>query len=209
MLFKRFRFFALAGLIVFGLITYVLSREKTSIAPPTIYKKVTPAPAPQPLQTQPVVEEPPKTQEGSHNASDADSSRETSENYDWQNESGGSSQPKADPWKNIAVQEEGSETNGTYPPPNWHQTQDPVLRAEYYGAQMLKQFGDIPEVHTVSEWELKKAMRITPTHDELINYLEALYHLFPREATRRSLENHRELRAKGIEVKMVPEGDTQ
>ena len=131
------------------------------------------------------------------------------EKYDWRDDSTFEALPPTkDPWENIHPKAELTDAAAdTYPPRNWFKTEDPVLRAEYYGAQMLKQFGDTPEVRTVSDWELKKAMGVTPTHDELITYLEALYHVFPREKTLNTLNYHRELRAKGVEVRMVSEGD--
>ena len=88
-------------------------------------------------------------------------------------------------------------------PRHWLHTEDRVLHAEYYRAQLLKQFGDIPQVHTVATWELKHAIgaamdipwfRAKP--GEHIAYLEALYHLFPSEANRQALENARKDAAK-------------
>ena len=83
-------------------------------------------------------------------------------------------------------------------PPHWLHTADRVLRAEYHRAQLIKQFGDIPEVHTVANWELKHAIGsamgtpwFTLKLGEHIAYLEALYHLFPSETHRQTLENAR------------------
>ena len=42
-------------------------------------------------------------------------------------------------------------------PTNWSQTEDRELRAKYYHAQLLKQFGNIPAVHIVAARERKKA----------------------------------------------------
>ena len=41
-------------------------------------------------------------------------------------------------------------------PTNWSQTEDSELRAKYYHAQLLKQFGNIPAVHIVAARERKK-----------------------------------------------------
>lgn len=83
-------------------------------------------------------------------------------------------------------------------PPHWIHTEDRVLRAEYYRAQLIKQFGNIPQVHTVANFELKDAIAstmeipwFTLKPGERIAYLEALYHLFPTENNRRTLENAR------------------
>lgn len=83
-------------------------------------------------------------------------------------------------------------------PRHWLHTEDRVLHAEYYRAQLLKQFGDIPQVHTFANWELKDAIAsameipwFTLKPGERIAYLEALYHLWPTENNRRTLENAR------------------
>ena len=83
-------------------------------------------------------------------------------------------------------------------PPHWIHTADPVLRAEYHRAQIVKQFGDIPQVHTIANWELKRAIAstmeipwFTLKSGKYIAYLEALYHLWPTETNRRTLENAR------------------
>ena len=83
-------------------------------------------------------------------------------------------------------------------PRHWLHTEDRVLHAEYYRAQLLKQFGDIPQVHTVANRQLKDAIAsameipwFTLKPGERIAYLEALYHLWPTENNRRTLENAR------------------
>lgn len=214
--FKRIWFLALAGLIILSLATHVFLRKRTQGAPITIYKTVTPVPKSRPLQTDTAATQSLILHDYNHNHPHDPSFHDQAtvpparqDNYDWQDDSTFDTLlPTNDPWK-YTYPERGptDATDDTYPPWNWYKTEDPVLRAEYYGAQMLKQFGDIPEVHTVSDWELKKAIGIIPTHEELIIYLEALYHLFPREGTLHTLNYHRELRSKGVQVKMIPEGD--
>ena len=83
-------------------------------------------------------------------------------------------------------------------PRHWIHTEDRILHAEYYRAQLVKQFGDIPEVHTVATQELKHAIGAAigipwfkAKPGEHIAYLEALYHLFPTESHRQTLENAR------------------
>ena len=211
--FRRIWFFALAGLIVFGIGIHVFLRERTPTEPIQIYKATQPTPKQRPLQTDTAATQPSITYDhghdhphdhGSHDHTAVPTTKR--EKYDWRDNSNLEKPPTNDPWKNIHPKEELTDAaDDTYPPRNWYKTEDPVLRAEYYGAQMLKQFGDTPEVRTVSDWELKKAMGITPIHEELITYLEALYHLFPRERTLNTLKHHRDLRAKGVEVRMIPE----
>ena len=43
-------------------------------------------------------------------------------------------------------------------PTNWEQTKDVELRAKYYHAHLLKQFGNIPAVHIVAARERRKAI---------------------------------------------------
>ena len=214
--FRKICFFAPIGLIVFGISTHIFLRSRAPTEPIKIYKATQPTPKLRPLQTDtaatqsttpPEHSHDPPQEQGSHDH--ATVSTEKSEKYDWRDDPAfDDTLVKNDPWKQTYLEHTATEdTDDTYPPKEWYKTEDLVLRAEYYGAQMLKQFGETPEVRTVSDWEVKKAMEITPTHDELITYLEALYHLFPREATLQALNYHRELRAKGVEIKMIPEGN--
>ena len=77
-------------------------------------------------------------------------------------------------------------------PLEWWTTEDLVLRVEYYRAQLIKQFGDIPQVHTVADHELKVAMGIPWVPREVfIAFLEAQYHLWPHPTTLQALENAR------------------
>ena len=215
--FKKIWFLALAGLlIVFGICTYIFLRGRTPTEPVQIYKTTQPSPKPEPSGTNTATKQPPITHDHSHDHPHDHGSHDHTavptpkpDKYDWKDDNTVEAPPPTnDPWKHTHPKTELTQAaNDTYPPQNWYKTEDPVLRAEYYGAQMLKQFGDIPEVHTVSDWELKKAIGITPTHEELITYLEALYHLFPREGTLQTLNYHRKLRAKGVKVKMIHEGN--
>ncbi len=217
-LLKKMRFFLLVGLIIFGFVIHVALREKSPDVPTKVYKTGTPVSKPRLLQTDMTLTHRPIPHDHTHDslqdlghhdhATEETGNRNT---YDWRDDTMFDvSQQKGDPWKKGENRDAGTpehEAAGIYPPPNWHKTEDPILRAEYYRAQMIKQFGDTPVVQTVSDWELKQAMRSPVTHDEYIHYLEALYHLFPREETLETLNYHRELRAKGVKVKMVPEGD--
>ncbi len=87
-------------------------------------------------------------------------------------------------------------------PHHWVHTEDAVLRAEYYRAQLRKQFGNMPQVQIVANWELKQAIASTMEMPwfqikagEHIAYLEALYHLWPTETHRRALEDARKIEA--------------
>lgn len=65
------------------------------------------------------------------------------------------------------------------PPPDWYKTEDPELENKYYFAQLLKQFGDIPELRYIIAFLRKPGKSIT--RDQAIAYSEAQYRLFPNE----------------------------
>ena len=61
-------------------------------------------------------------------------------------------------------------------------TEDDVVQTEYYRAQLIKRFGDIPEVHTFADNILKSALGIYPTDAERKAFEKAYATLFPEEA---------------------------
>ena len=72
-------------------------------------------------------------------------------------------------------------------PPNWFKMDiDPKSRAKYTHAQLLKQFGDIPQVRYIIEFGRNPGFDIS--HKMSVAYFEAHYHLFPNENNRRALE---------------------
>ena len=87
--------------------------------------------------------------------------------------------------KPIAVSGEDSDV---YPPPDWPLTKDPELRAECFHAQLIDQFGDIPQVHTVAAYQRKRELQIPVTIDDYTDFLEAQYHLWENKRTLRVLE---------------------
>jgi RNA polymerase sigma factor (sigma-70 family) len=123
---------------------------------------------------------------------------------DWRDESPYDAQrPKTDPWKKLDVQHTETEASTgsskdseVYPPPNWHLTKDPALRAEYFHAQLINQFGDIPEVHTLAAYQRKQELGIPVTIDEYIESLEARYHLWRNKSILRALESLRKEKRK-------------
>ena len=128
----------------------------------------------------------------------------SSDAYDWRDDRASDApRPKTDPWKNLDVQQadteestNSSEDSEVYPPPNWHLTKDPALRAEYFHAQLINQFGDIPEVHTVAAYQRKKEPGLPVTIDEYIASLKASYYLWPNKSILRALERLRKEREK-------------
>lgn len=72
------------------------------------------------------------------------------------------------------------------PPPDWARIEDPELYNQYYFAQLLKQFGDIPEVRYVIAFLRKPGKNVT--REQAIAYSEAVYRLFPNEQNLKALE---------------------
>ena len=89
-------------------------------------------------------------------------------------------------------------------PINWEQTKDPELRAKYYHAHLLQQFGNIPAVHIVAEHERRKAKTsgayVTYTLDEMIDFDKAQYVLWPTKLNGDKLE-------RSLKIKMRRETD--
>ena len=77
-------------------------------------------------------------------------------------------------------------------PTNWGETKDRELRAKYYHANLLKQFGNIPAVHIVADRERRKAKAsggyVSYTLDEAINFEKARYALWPNKSNREKLD---------------------
>ena len=77
-------------------------------------------------------------------------------------------------------------------PANWDQTKDPELRAKYYHADLLQQFGNIPAVHIVAEHERRKAKAsgdyVTYTSEETIDFAKAKHLLWPNKSNQDFLE---------------------
>ena len=65
--------------------------------------------------------------------------------------------------------------------------------------QLLKQFGDIPEVHTLMDYNRKWDNNASMTLDEEIEGLTASMKIFPSESTRKTIAYYKWLRSKGIE----------
>ena len=91
-------------------------------------------------------------------------------------------------------------------PTNWEQTKDGELRAKYYHAHLLKQFGNIPAVHIVAARERERILTgvmVFATTDELVDFEKAQYILWPTEHNRDRLE--RSLKRKMMEETDDPE----
>ena len=103
----------------------------------------------------------------------------------------------------ITPEETTDAVEDTYPPRDWHKTEDPELYAEYFRAVLIKKFGDIPPVHIVVEDARKMMLGLPQTYDEFIATLEATYQLWPNEANRRALEHFRKRKAEGVQINII------
>ena len=56
---------------------------------------------------------------------------------------------------------------------------DIIVHSEHYRAALIKRFGDIPQVHTLADYPLKKALGIFSTDTELNAVVKAHAFLFP------------------------------
>lgn len=86
------------------------------------------------------------------------------------------------------------------PPPDWPKTEDPELHQKYHFAQLLKQFGDIPEVRYIIAYRRKPKNNITL--EQALAYSEAMYRLFPNE---KNLKAMRDIRAVSTEGYLPPQ----
>ncbi|MDE0086658.1 MAG: hypothetical protein OXU23_13145 [Candidatus Poribacteria bacterium] len=76
-------------------------------------------------------------------------------------------------------------------PPDWAWIDiDEKTRDKYYYAQLLKQFGDIPEVRYLIAYDLHPGDK---TREQLIAKIEARYRLFPSEDNLKALNQTRNL----------------
>ena len=100
--------------------------------------------------------------------------------FDWRNDDQyPDSQVIRDPWR-LKETDTALITN--------HEEMTPDELSEALHALRIKQFGDIPEVHTFTEIERKFLKRIPTTVDEDIAYFEAAFHLYPSQEIEHSLK---------------------
>ena len=170
--------------------------------PVVIYKATEPAPR----KTQKNVDKP-ANHTHSHNTTTHTHTPEappSEDSYDWRGDDGFDSlRPKTDPWKQIYVSDDSAAAptdDETDPPPHLESIEDPKLRAKYLYDILLNQFGDIPEVHTIGEYEHNAARGIPLTLDEYIAFLEAHMSLWPNNTTLSTLEEMRRVKADGVQV---------
>lgn len=182
-----------------GSIAFFL-KSKTEIQEPVKIYKVVP-PTAKPISTKEKADLSSKyDHEGGHSYDHTHSNTshshavetDTSEDgYDWRDDrTFDSTFSESDPWKQTYP--EGKSTDNAhdpYPPRDWYKTEDPVLYIEYLQAQLIKQFGDIPEVHTFVAFQERRKFGIPiKDADEYLGFLKAQYSLWPKEVTLETLE---------------------
>jgi hypothetical protein len=209
-------YWILAALVVIGIGSFQILRPKEPLETIKIYKTVTPAPKPSPVQTNADATASPAVHGHNHDYphphGTASHSHDielttTSSAYDWRDDSG-FDLPFAqnDPWAGIYPGGEPTDdADDTYPPRDWHKTEDPALWIEYLQAQLIKQFGDIPEVHTFVVFREKGKLGIPiKDADEYLTFLRAQYTLWPMEETLKTLENLENRMAEGVNIVFGP-----
>lgn len=84
------------------------------------------------------------------------------------------------------------------------ETDDPELFARLYRERLIKQHGDIPEVHIVVAYELTlRTPNTIATEDEIIAAYEAKYVLWPNETVLRKLQKYRKAKAEGTPFHLI------
>ena len=86
------------------------------------------------------------------------------------------------------------------------ETDDPELFARLYRERLIKQHGDIPEVHMVVAGEKKRmfeGFRFPGDEDEYLAFYEARYVLWPNVTVLRQLEKVREAKAEGLPFHLI------
>ena len=69
-------------------------------------------------------------------------------------------------------------------------TEDFVVQAEYYRAQLIRRFGDVPQVHTVADFDLRNALGIISTEAEVNAFEKAQAFLFPNQPLNGKIPTH-------------------
>ena len=98
------------------------------------------------------------------------------------------------PPTSYLIGEHSEKPDEVYIPEKWYKTRDPLERNDYFRAVLIKQFGDIPEVHTIADYQQKQIQGIPVTLDERIAYREAQVRLWPNERNQEALKDHKKFR---------------
>lgn len=204
-LLKKYKIVVIVGITVLTVGAFISLHDNTP-PEPVIRYQTTPAP------TKNQTTDHSHDHSHSHDMAPHSHIQRTTQNsaYDWQDDNTfDASHLKADPWKQTYPNKEEVTTASesaegeTYPPVDWDLTEDPKLRAEYLYAALLNQFGDIPEVHTIGDYEIKAAKGLPATYDEYTTYLEAHLSLWPSKVTQQTLERVEKAKAEGVHIVFI------
>lgn len=92
-----------------------------------------------------------------------------------------------------------------YIPDKWYKTRDPLLRNNYFRTVLINQFGDMPEVHTIAEYQQKRIQGLHVSGNEYNAYLDALKRLWPDQETPQKLGVLEETNDPGVFAKLFRE----
>lgn len=215
---KRKWYCVLTAFLILCVGSFIFFRPKPRLEPIKIYKTVTPVLKSSPAKTNTAsakIATPHGHDHGhSHDHTEGAVSHSHSvetntsgDGYDWPDDNAfDSTLPKSDPWKQTYPEDASTDdANDTYPPRDWYKTEDPVLYIEYLQAQLIKQFGDIPEIHTFVAFREKIQFKIPiKDADEYLNFLKVQYTLWPMEETRETLETLEKQMAEGVNIVFGP-----
>jgi len=170
----------------------VVSDEPTTVVSDTDTKSAV-------VSDEPTTEEVPDTGEITNNTNTS----EDQERYNWLSEDMPIPEQKdGDPFS-VELAKQKAIEEGTYI--SNPETMDPEqLHSAIYN-QLLKRFGDIPQVHTHMKYIRMRQQNIRLALDERIENLEAGLHLFPNGSTRRTLTYHVWMRDRGLTPQTVPD----
>lgn len=119
---------------------------------------------------------------------------------DWRTDEIPVKEKKTDPFSDILAEEQ-AKSDGISLEDFKNMTDEE--RRNWTYQQQLKKFGDIPEVHTLAEFQRKTANNMPVTLDEQIEAQKAAVHLYPNETNRRTLAVLQLMRSKGSTIKDI------
>jgi hypothetical protein len=91
------------------------------------------------------------------------------------------------PPTSYLIGEHSEKPDEVYIPEKWYKTKDPLERNDYFRAVLIKQFGDIPDVHIIADYQQKRIQGLHVTIGEYNAYLDARKRLWPNQKTPRKL----------------------
>lgn len=99
------------------------------------------------------------------------------------------SQVSINPWQVMESLHTEGANEATPQSPLWFEIEDLDERAAAYHTQLIKQFGDVPQVHVLAEGWLTLWRGVPMSIDESIRFNEAMNHLYPSESTQKVIQS--------------------